>query len=49
MHAPEPSVIPQELPPNPVTPQPPAHPIETPPAENPVPVREPSEVKPPVA
>ena len=41
--------IPPEMPPNPVSPEPPAHPIESPPSENPVPVREPSEVKPPVA
>lgn len=45
----DPPTLPPELPPNPVAPEPPAHPIESPPSENPVPVREPSEVKPPVA
>ncbi len=45
----DPPTIPQEMPPNPVTPEPPAHPIESPPSENPVPVREPPTVKPPVA
>ena len=45
----DPPTIPPEVPPNPLTPEPPAHPVESPPSENPVPVREPSEVKPPVA
>jgi len=45
----DPPTIPQEMPTNPVTPEPPAHPIESPPSENPVPVREPPMVKPPVA
>ena len=43
------STIPTELPPNPVIPEPPSHPVDVPPMENPVPVREPSEVRPPVA
>lgn len=45
----DPPTTPVELPPNPVTPEPPAHPIESPPSENPVPVREPPNVNPPVA
>lgn len=45
----DPPTIPLEVPPNPVTPESPAHPIESPPSENPVPVREPPEVKQPVA
>lgn len=45
----DPPTIPPELPPNPAAPEPPAHPVESPPSENPVPVREPPQVKPPVA
>lgn len=44
-----PPTTPVELPPNPVTPEAPAYPIESPPSEDPVPVREPPNVKPPVA
>jgi len=41
--------IPPEMPPIPVTPEPTAPPIPPLPSENPVPVREPTEVNPPVA
>lgn len=45
----DPPTTPLEVPPNPIAPEPPAHPVMPPPSENPVPVREPPEVKPPVA
>ena len=45
----DPPTMPPELPVNRVTPEAPPHPVESPPSENPVPVREPPEVKPPVA
>lgn len=45
----DPPITPTEVPSNPVTPEPANHPIESPPSENPIPVREPPTVNPPVA